>query len=59
MLLIIIASLAEAAFGMLAKERSSERVVRALTRRIAFSVVLFVLVLLAIGFGYVTPNEGP
>jgi putative copper export protein len=68
--LVILAALAAAGFFMLRSSGSSEstdedtaarnnRMARALTVRIAVSVVLFICVLLAWKFGYIKPSGLP
>jgi hypothetical protein len=53
-LLFIIYSLGAAAYFMLKDQGSSERMVRALTIRVALSVTLFLLLMAGIHFGFIT-----
>lgn len=53
-LLFIIYSLGAAAYFMLKDKGSSERMVRALTVRVALSVTLFALLMAGIHFGFIT-----
>ncbi len=53
-LVFIIYSLGSAAYFMLKDQGASERMVRALTIRVALSVTLFVLIMLGIYFGVIT-----
>lgn len=55
-LIAIVASLAYSLFFMVKDERNSKRMVRALTIRVALSVTLFVLLLLAWYLGLIQPN---
>jgi hypothetical protein len=52
-LFFIIYSLGAAAYFMLKDNGSSERMVRALTVRVALSVTLFLLLMLGIHFGFI------
>lgn len=45
--------------ALLTDTRGEGRVVRALTRRIVLSLVLFALIVLGIATGVVVPNAGP
>jgi Protein of unknown function (DUF2909) len=53
-LLFILYSLGAAAYFMLKDQGSSERMVRALTVRVALSVTLFLLLMAGIHFGFIT-----
>jgi cytochrome bd-type quinol oxidase subunit 2 len=53
-LLFIIYSLGAAAYFMLKDRGSSERMVRALTVRVALSVTLFLLLMAGIHFGFIS-----
>ncbi|HTE15154.1 MAG TPA: twin transmembrane helix small protein [Burkholderiales bacterium] len=53
-LLFIIYSLGAAAYFMLKDNGNSERMVRALTVRVALSVTLFLLLMAGIHFGFIT-----
>lgn len=53
-LVFIVYSLGSAAYFMLRDQGTSERMVRALTIRVALSVTLFVLIMLGIYFGVIT-----
>ncbi len=53
-LVFIIYSLGSAAYFMLRDQGSSERMVRALTVRVALSVTLFLLLMAGIHFGFIT-----
>lgn len=53
-LLFILYSLGAAAYFMLKDQGSSERMVRALTVRVALSVALFLLLMAGIHFGFIT-----
>ena len=53
-LLFIIYSLGAAAYFMLKDGGASERMVRALTVRVALSVTLFLLLMAGIHFGFIT-----
>jgi len=53
-LLFIIYSLGAAAYFMLKDRGASERMVRALTVRVALSVTLFLLLMAGIHFGFIT-----
>lgn len=54
--ILILASLGSALVFMMRDRSKSKRTVRALTLRVAFSVVLFVLILLAWYFGLIEPT---
>jgi|HigsolmetaGSP11D_1036233.scaffolds.fasta_scaffold00009_28 Protein of unknown function (DUF2909). len=56
-LIAIVASLASALVFLLKDESRSKRTVTALTVRIAVSVGLFALVLIAMATGVITPNR--
>lgn len=51
---LILASLFSALYYLLKDRGSSERMVKALTFRVAFSITLFVLLLLGFHFGFIT-----
>jgi Protein of unknown function (DUF2909) len=53
-LLFILYSLGAAAYFMLKDNGTSERMVRALTVRVALSVTLFLLLMAGIHFGFIT-----
>jgi hypothetical protein len=53
-LAFILYSLGAAAYFMLKDQGSSERMVRALTIRVALSVTLFLLLMAGIHFGFIT-----
>lgn len=53
-LLFILYSLGAAAYFMLKDHGASKRMVRALTVRVALSVVLFLLLIAGIHFGFIT-----
>ncbi len=53
-LLFILYSLGAAAYFMLKDRGTSERMVRALTVRVALSVALFLLLMAGIHFGFIT-----
>ena len=53
-LLFIIGSLGSALYYMIRDRGQGERTVRALTVRIALSIVLFALLMLGIHFGFIT-----
>ncbi|HTD90596.1 MAG TPA: twin transmembrane helix small protein [Burkholderiales bacterium] len=53
-LLFIVYSLGAAAYFMLRDGGASERMVRALTVRVALSVTLFLLLMAGIHFGFIT-----
>jgi hypothetical protein len=53
-LLFILYSLGAAAYYMLKDNGASERMVRALTIRVALSVTLFLLLMAGIHFGFIT-----
>jgi hypothetical protein len=53
-LLFILYSLGAAAYFMLKDRGSSERMVRALTVRVALSVTLFLILMAGIHFGFIT-----
>jgi hypothetical protein len=55
-LLFIVYSLGSAAYFMIHDSGSSERMVRALTIRVALSVTLFILLMLGIHFGLITQS---
>jgi hypothetical protein len=55
-LLAIVASLGSALFNLSRKARDSRKVARDLTIRIALSVVLFVLLMIAWRLGFIRPH---
>jgi len=55
----IVFSLGSGLFFMVREERDSKRMVRALTVRVALSVTLFLLLLLAWFLGLIQPNAAP
>lgn len=56
-LAVILWSLGSALFHMASSKGDKSRVVRALTVRIALSVGLFVLLILAMMFGWIEPHD--
>jgi len=58
-LLVIIASLGSGLFYLMKDRSTSRRTLNALTLRIALSVVLFLLILLGLATGVITPNSSP
>ncbi len=55
-LIVIVWNLGAGLYYLLVDKGRSERSVNALTRRIALSVVLIVIVILAIKFGWIQPH---
>jgi hypothetical protein len=55
-LLAIVVSLGKALFHLSSGKADSKKMVRALTVRIALSLALFFLIMLAWWFGLITPN---
>lgn len=55
-LLFIIFSLGVALFAFVKKEPNSDRMIKALTYRIALSIGLLVLMIIGAQFGLITPN---
>ena len=55
-LILIVWNLAAGLYYMLVDKGQSKRTVNALTRRIALSVALIVIVILAIKFGWIQPH---
>ncbi len=53
-LVFIVYSLGAAAYFMIKDNGSSDRMVRALTVRVALSLVLFVMLALGVHFGFIT-----
>jgi hypothetical protein len=53
-LVFIVYSLGAAAYFMIKDNGTSERMVRALTVRVALSITLFLLLVLGIHFGFIT-----
>lgn len=58
-LLVIIASLGSGLFYLMKDRSTSRRTLNALTLRIVLSVVLFLLILLGLATGVITPNSSP
>lgn len=56
-LLVIVGSLASGLVFMLKDKSESKRTVRALTVRITLSVIVFLILLLAMATGVITPNR--
>ena len=56
-LILIIWNLGAGLYYMLVDKGESKRTVNALTRRIALSVALIVIVILAIKFGWIQPHS--
>jgi hypothetical protein len=57
LLLFIFFSLGSALYFLVSDKGRSTRSVKALTWRIGLSIVLFVLVLIAFAFGWITPHS--
>jgi xanthine/uracil permease len=57
--LLILLSLASALIYMMKDKSKNNRMVKALSLRVGFSVLLFILILLAHHFGYVQPTGIP
>jgi succinate dehydrogenase/fumarate reductase cytochrome b subunit len=55
-LLVIVYNLGAGLYFMIVDKGGSDRMVKALTRRIALSVALFLLILVGIGTGFVQPH---
>lgn len=55
-LIVILWNLGAGLYYMLVDKGQSKRTVNALTRRIAYSVVMILLVVLAIYMGWITPH---
>lgn len=55
-LLFIIFSLGVALFAFVKKDRDSDKMIKALTYRIALSIGLLILMMLGAQFGLITPN---
>jgi len=55
-LVIILYSLGSGLYYLVRNTEETDRVVKALTWRIALSIVLFVLILLAYSFGWIAPH---
>lgn len=55
-LIVILWNLGAGLYYMLVDKGQSKRTVNALTRRIAYSVVMILLVILAIYMGWITPH---
>lgn len=58
-LLVIIGSLGSGLFYLMKDRSTSRRTLNALTLRIVLSVVLFLLILLGLATGVITPNSSP
>ncbi len=56
MLVLILASLGGALFGLVKDHGQGQRTVKALTVRVALSVGLFALLLIGFAFGLITPH---
>jgi len=56
-LLVILYCLGSALYYLVNERGTSTRVVKALSFRIALSVLLFVLLLVAYGLGWITPHQ--
>jgi hypothetical protein len=56
LLLTVIASLGAALVSLVSDKGQSDRTVKALTIRIVLTIGLFVLVMVAMSFGLITPN---
>ena len=54
--LFIVGSLASALFHLLTSKEQNNKTVRALTVRISLSVIAFILLMVAIGFGWIEPH---
>lgn len=54
--IFILFALGSALFYLVRDKSNSDRIVRALTWRIALSFVLFILLFIAFGFGWITPH---
>lgn len=59
LLLFIVVNLGAGLVYMLKDRGRSDRTLKALTRRIAISVVLFLLLILGMATGIVTPHQNP
>ena len=55
-LLLILGSLATALFAMLKHEQNSERMVKALTVRIALSIGLLIFIMIGYSLGLIAPH---
>lgn len=53
---LIIGSLASALFFLMRDKGRTDRTVKALTMRVGFSVLLFILILLLYRFGFIQPT---
>lgn len=58
-LLVIIGSLGSGLFYLMKDRSASRRTLNALTLRIVLSIVLFLLILLGLATGVITPNRSP
>lgn len=56
LLVSIFFSLGSALYYLITEKGNSTRIVKALTWRIALSMVLFILILIAFAFGWLTPH---
>jgi putative copper export protein len=54
--LFIVGSLASALFHLITSKEQNNKTVRALTVRISLSVIAFILLMVAIGFGWIEPH---
>lgn len=59
LLVVIFSSLGKGLYHLVRNETQSTKVVKSLTWRIALSVLLFALLMLAYTLGWITPNPGP
>lgn len=57
LLLAIFFALASALYYLVTEKGDSDRIVKALTWRIGLSIVLFILLLVAFAFGWITPHS--
>lgn len=54
--LVIIGSLASALFHLLVSKESNDKTVRALTLRIGLSVLVFIILMVSVQFGWIQPR---
>jgi len=54
--LVIIGSLASALFHLLVSKETNDKTVRALTLRIGLSVLVFVILMVSVQFGWIQPR---
>lgn len=59
LLFYIVFSLFKALLCMLKDDSSSTSMSRYLGRRVAFSAIVLVIILIAMAFGFITPNANP